>query len=74
MTDPERVLQDIEMDHFYRNERKTWIWPKFTRHRVADPKVIKFGLNRYPHHIIGAGLVVGCHHYSVLWARLGRRR
>ncbi len=74
MTDPLHILQDIEVDRFYRNERKVWIWPRFNRYRVADPKLVKFGLNRYPHHIIGATVVVGHHSYGVLWARLGRRR
>lgn len=59
-------------DSFYRNQRKMWIFPKFNHYRVSDSKLFTLGLNRYPHHVIGAFVVVGHHSFGVRWARLGR--
>ena len=64
------LLHDIEMDHFYRQQRKTWHFPKFYRYKVADKRWFHPLLNRYPHHIVGAAIVVGQFAYCVLWAKL----
>lgn len=67
--DPRHLLNEIEDDHCYRQMRKKWHCPQFHRHRVADPG-FRFVLNRYPHHIIGAGVVIGLNCWSVKWAAL----
>lgn len=60
-----------EMDRWYRDEvRKRWHRPRFYRHRVADPRWFAPMFNRYPHHKIGAGVVVGSWAYCVKWASL----
>ncbi len=71
---PEQVLHDIEMDRYYRTcVRKAWHRPRFYRYRVGDPARFRPVLNRYPHHVIGAGVVIGRWCYAVKWAGLGRR-
>lgn len=70
---PEQALHDVENDHYYRTRVcKDWHWPKLYRYVVAD-KGFRVMLNRYPHHVIGAGVVVGRFVYCVKWASLGRR-
>lgn len=70
LSDPHRLLNEIEMQHFYRRQRKRWHLPRFYRNRVAAPRLLKLVLNRYPHHTIGAGLIIGGYCYSVKWAAL----
>lgn len=68
-TDPRDVLRDIETDHYFRHKRKRWHWPRFSRYVIAEPG-LRFALNRYPHHVIGAGVAVGRYCYAVKWASL----
>lgn len=68
--DPLHVLRGIEDDHFYRRRAKRWHLPRFYRYQVADRRRLAFVLNRYPHHVLGACVVVGRWAYCVKWAAL----
>lgn len=71
LSSSDRVLNDIETDHHFRTrQRKVWQRPKFHRYVVAD-RGFRVVLNRYPHHVLGAAVVVGRHAYCVNWATLG---
>lgn len=66
---PNRVLHDIEADHYFLQKRKKWHRPKVYRYRVGAPGY-RAGWNSYPHHRIGAYVVVGRWAYCVKWADL----
>lgn len=61
--------EDIALHDFYdRPDVFRWGAPRFTRYRPANRRT-RAGLNRYPHHVIGSGVVVFGWAYGVAWKR-----
>jgi hypothetical protein len=56
--------------HFRDRVRKRFHLPRFYRYVVGSPRWFRLGLNQYPHHTIGACVVVGRWAYCVKWADL----
>lgn len=49
-----------------------WIWPRFHVYKPADTRP-RWLLNRYPHNVIGAAVVVFGRCWGVQWKGSGRR-
>lgn len=61
---PSREVRDE--DFWRRGGNFRWCWPKFDRFNPADKRT-RWLLNRYPHNIIGAALVVFGHGFGIRW-------
>lgn len=56
-----------EEDEFWREGAGfRWHWPRLTVYKPADTK-FRVGLNRYPHNVIGAGMVAFGRCWSITW-------
>lgn len=72
MTVPES--REVQDEQFWRDGGGFhWCWPKFDKAIPAD-KHPRAGLNRYPHNVIGAYVILFGHGWGVRWKATKRNR
>ncbi len=64
---------DAKMHRFYAGGGNfRWVWPRFNAYRPAGRRT-RVALNRYPHNVIGACVVLGGRCFGVRWKGSARR-